>query len=64
MRTDADCRMHFASENHVMVNIANERILTFDKEGYVIAKKFDIYEKPLKILRESPMIEGVKFLVV
>ena len=38
MRTDSDCLMYFANNNHVMLSIAGEMILTFDKDGYIIQK--------------------------
>jgi hypothetical protein len=63
-RTGQDCRMHFVNEEHVMINIQNQRSLTFDKEGSVISKKFEMYKSPLNILRESSIISGVKFFVV
>ena len=46
-------RMYFASEDLVMVSLNNERILTFDNDGYVIEKDFKLYTEPHKILLES-----------
>ena len=36
-----------------MVSLNNERILTFDIEGYTIKKDFKLYAEPHKILLES-----------
>lgn len=30
--------MHFATEKEIMMNIVDERVLTFDTEGYIIKK--------------------------
>ena len=44
MRIEEDCSMYFANDDHVMVSLNQERILTFDREGYVIEKNdFALY---------------------
>jgi hypothetical protein len=48
-RTNRESRMHFASEDQIMVNVKNERILTFDQKGYIINKEFSMYDAPIKI---------------
>lgn len=65
MRIEEDCSMYFANDNHVMVSLNKERILTFDREGYVIEKKdFALYQQPHKILLESQIFEGRKFIAI
>ena len=46
------------------MNIANERTLTFDKEGYIVKKDFPLYEQPHKIKTESPIFADNKFFVI
>lgn len=54
MRIEENCNMYFANDDHVMVSLNQDRILTFDREGYVIEKKdFAMYRQHHKILLES-----------
>lgn len=63
-RTDLDCELHFVAEYQVMINIAGERMLTFDTEGYVQKKQFAEINGKVKILSESQFFEKNKFYVV
>ena len=63
-RTDYECKMYFANDDHVLVNIANEKALTFDREGYIIKSDFPIYAKKHKIKAESIFFNKNKFFVI
>ena len=63
-RTHTDCQLYLSSEDHVMFNIAGERLLTFDREGYVIEKNLSLYKEPIEILKESPVFNDNKFMVI
>ena len=65
MRTHADCQLYLsAEEQRIMFNIEDQRLLTFDNEGYVVEKNLSLYKEPIKILKESPVFNENKFLVI
>lgn len=63
-RTDLDVKMYFSGEQQISLNIAEERMLTFDIEGYIIEKQFSENQGTLNILMETPFFENNKFFVV
>ena len=45
--------MYFANDDHIMVSLGSQKILTFDAEGYIIDKEFSLYQQPHVIYRET-----------
>ena len=65
MRTHADCQLYLSGEDQqIMFHIEDQRLLTFDNEGYVKEKNLGLYKEPIKILKESPVFDDNKFLVI
>lgn len=64
MRTGHDCEMFFTDNQHVMVNITDNRILVFDAEAYLVHKNCPLYSAAPQIVLESPMFRRYKYFVL
>ena len=64
MRTDNACEMYFVDDQHVMINITDEKILNFDKEGYIVEKNCPPNQTSPKIILESPIFNKIKYFVM
>ena len=61
-----DVQMFFASNEHVMYSLSGQRMLTFDREAYLVEKDdSELYDEPLEFLCESGIekISGQKYFL-
>ena len=59
--------MYFANHDHVMYSLNKERMLTFDRDAYLVEKDdFPLYEEKFEVLNESSIEQktGMKYFLM